>query len=320
MTSSVIVTVKNDAQALQQLCTDLEAQSSLPTEVIIAVAASEDASLQVAEAWKPGQVAVTVLPLAAEATRSVGRNAAVDASTGELLVFTDAGCRLSAEWLKDILHAHSQSGADLISGFTRGRVDTPQFELQTAFTLVPRSRIEHHPLPATRNMAVTRKAWDEIGPFRADLNFAEDYEWSRRARQLGYDALFVPEAVVTWQPRENIWEFCRMVYLLTKGDLQANTIRWGHATLLARYLVFIGLAALASGWQNSWVFGVFTLFTVWFLYILVKATRFRLHFVASWFFYPWYQLLSDMAVLFGTLSGAVDSMYTRTMSVQRENT
>ncbi|MCD8484155.1 glycosyltransferase [Candidatus Woesebacteria bacterium] len=281
----------------------------MPDEVVITVAESSDDSLGVAHNWRPKGIKVQAISIPGSATRSTGRNRAVDAASGTVVCFTDAGCQLSASWLESIIHAFSLSGVQLVSGYTRGAETSPAEEVQSAFVLVSREKIGTHPLPATRNMAVRVSAWQEIGPFRDDLNYAEDFEWSRRAELKGFQSVFVPDAEVVWTPRTTALAYWRMIFHLTRGDMLAATWRWGHASMWMRYLFFLAVTAFLLWRTNSVFWSVFALFLVLSAYIGIKGRRFRFRFAQSWLLYPWYQFMTDTAVLSGTLTGLMQRLY-----------
>lgn len=300
---SLIVTVKNDAPALIALLADIESQTLLPDEVILSIAPSGDDSLKIAQQWKPKKIQKKVLELEAGATRSRGRNAGVQASTGKIVCFTDAGCHLSPSWFEKIIHAFSLPETKLASGFTTYTKDSPQEEVQGAFTLVPLSKIEKYPLPATRNMAVRKEVFKFIGPFRDELNYAEDYEWSRRARKKGVHATFVPDAKVWWKPRHTWPAFWQMIFQLTRGDMLAATWRWGHLSMWMRYFMLLFISWLV--YQNG--AGVFLAFLVfvalWTAYIGLKIFRLSFDTKNAILYLPLAQFLTDTAVLAGTVVG-----------------
>jgi len=304
--NSLIVTVKNDADALRLLLKSIASQEVTPDEVVLTIAPStqtEDTTLTVATSWKPRCIAVQIIELEPEATRSTGRNQGVAAAQGSLLLFTDAGCTLSPTWVKNILHAFSLPETKLVSGYSQSTNDTPQEEVQGAFTLVPRNAIERFPLPATRNMAVRREVFEKVGLFRDELNYAEDFEWARRARSLGMRSTFVPDATVRWRPRKSWSAFGQMIFSLTAGDMQARTWRLGHFTMWMRYIFIIFTIWTFSKITSSLTLGLLSGAVAWTLYIGLKMSRFRFSNSAAYLWVPLAQALADIAVLTGTLCG-----------------
>lgn len=290
---SVIITVKNDASALEQLLLALGKQSLLPSEVIVTVAQSTDTTLSLLKKMATRFPYLSFKDVG-EATRSQGRNEGVQMSTGDILVFTDAGCLPEVTWLEKLTESlRLDRKEELVSGLTLGNPKNAWEAAQIPFVLVHPSDYPQHPLPATRNMAVRRNVFFRVGEFRSTLNTAEDYEWSIRAQQLHVLATFVPEAVVRWRPRTTRQSFWQMIFSLTQGDVQARTWRVGHFTMLARYLVFAVLI---------WLFG-FLGVSVWILYLAMKSFRTSQKNKTSFWHTMELQVLVDSAVCSGFLSG-----------------
>lgn len=298
---TVILTVKNDAEALRKTLRALEKQTQQPAEVVITVATSVDDTLQAAKEWNPPNIS-TQVECIGNHTRSQGRNRGVALATGDILAFTDAGCLPQTDWLEKLTVSLFSGEASLVAGLTIGDTHSPWEEAQIPFVLVPASRTEKHPLPATRNMVLTRQTWEKIGPFAATLNYAEDFEWSRRARQLGIHAQFVPEARVAWRPRATVREYFQMIVRLTQGDMLAGTWRLGHATMVERYIFF----ALIFGWSSVFLafrFALAVTIATWMVYLWYKVSRFAdLRPAAKWWA-ALLQVVTDGGVLWGVISG-----------------
>jgi len=299
---AVIITVKNDAAALERTLLALQQQTRPPDEGVLAVAESQDGTKKVALAFAKKHPHWSVIPVAS-ATRSLGRNLAVQATKQPLLAFTDAGCLPDKAWLENLLRPFSDPDCQVVSGLTLVQNDSPLAEAQGAFVLVPPEKIETHPLPATRNMAMRRSTFLQHKGFLAKLNFAEDFEFSRRLHRAGVLSVFAPEAIVFWEAPATPSRFFQMIYRLTLGDMQAGTWRKGHLTMWLRYLGFIallaGLQTAGQNWRLSFLVTVF----VYGCYLALKMLRFRFTRRASFFWAILLQVLADGAVLRGTLLG-----------------
>lgn len=131
---------------------------------------------------------------------STARNRGVAAAKGERLFFTDADCRPLPGWRAALdaaldespiaggavtfdLGANLWAVADNIAAFRELMTDRPA-EPSTQGAL------------GTLNLAVTRVAWEQTGPFDEELTTSEDVEWVLRARAAGLTTAFVNTAVV----------------------------------------------------------------------------------------------------------------------------
>lgn len=288
---SVIVTVRNDAENLRLLLSDLGEQTLQPQTCILAVADSEDDTMSVARDFAKRNKNYQVLSVG-QATRSKGRNLAVERADTDILVFTDAGCRLDQAWLRELVAPFHDTAVSLVSGLTVGAPQSKFEAAQVPFVLVAPDAHEPSPLPATRNMAVRRTIFNQVKPFSESLQTAEDFEWARRARVSGVDAVFAPKAVVAWRPRRTPTEFWKMIFALTQGDVQASTWRKGHISMLLRYVLIVGTI----------LFWPFLGFTVWLLYLVMKATWISRKHQVPWVHTIFCQFLADTAVCSGILS------------------
>lgn len=139
---------------------------------------------------------------------AAARNRGVQEAQGDILLFTDADCAPRSDW---ILHLLAALEAAPIAG---GSVT---FDLHAGYWAVTDNIASFHELLPDRpgssatdgplgslNLALTRQAWNAVGPFDEALTTSEDFDWILRARQAGLSTAFVPTAVVEHAPvREN---------------------------------------------------------------------------------------------------------------------
>lgn len=308
---AVVITVKNEANTLPDLLTALEKQTHLPDEVILTVAPSSDETLKIAQNWKPSNIKIRV-EQRKNLTRSQGRNLGVQLAKSEIIAFTDAGCLPEPTWLEELLLPFIQKQVVLVSGLTWVKARNAWEEAQAPFVLVPPSKIEAHPLPATRNLAILRRNFLQSGGFLPELNFAEDYEFSRRLRAQNIQAEFVPTAVVWWQPRATALDFFQMIQRLTHGDMQAQTWRLGHVSMIARYVFFLAFPFFLSRW-TFWFEALILSIVIYVFYLFLKTVRFSYLNWKSYLWAPLLQLLTDLAVLTGVIQSLLNKKTERTL-------
>jgi GT2 family glycosyltransferase len=134
------------------------------------------------------------------ASPAAARNRGVAEARGRLLLFTDADCQPFPGWLSRLTFALGRSPvaggavtfpragnrwalADNVASFHELLPDRPA-ELATLRPL------------GSLNLAVTRRAWETVGPFDEALVTSEDHDWVLRARAAGLATAFEPTAVV----------------------------------------------------------------------------------------------------------------------------
>ncbi len=141
------------------------------------------------------------------------RNRGVAATTAPLLCFTDADCLPAPDWLATARRL--ASSADLIGGRVDMFDETPPprsgaqaFEAVFAFRC--RDYVERQGFAVTANLVTRREVFLATGGFRAGL--AEDRDWCRRARALGFRIAYA-DALRVAHPTRADWPSLRRKWL-----------------------------------------------------------------------------------------------------------
>jgi glycosyltransferase involved in cell wall biosynthesis len=263
---SVIVTVKNEGQAIRRLLDSLVAQTRLPDEVVIVDGGSTDNTVEIIQRYaEDGRLPLRLL-VRPGANISAGRNAAINAAQGEIIASTDAGVRLSPRWLEELTKPFDQEGTAsgdagrpmVVSGFF---LPDPQTAFETAMgaTVLPAvgDVVPRHFLPSSRSVAFRKEAWEAVGGYPEWLDYCEDLIFDFRLRDRYGPFPFVPEALAYFRPRSSLRAFLRQYYRYARGDGKADLWRKRHAV---RYLAYLGagslLLALAVVHSPWWLLGI----------------------------------------------------------------
>jgi GT2 family glycosyltransferase len=120
------------------------------------------------------------------------RNVGVRAARGEIVVFTDAGCRPEREWLASLiapLHhdEHVTAGLTLAAHGGSGLYDAGARRSQQSRYLTECSTI---------NLAFAREVFDAIDGFDERFAYGSDVDFAWRLTDAGYRIRSVPHAVV----------------------------------------------------------------------------------------------------------------------------
>lgn len=133
------------------------------------------------------------------------RNAGVRAASGDIIVFTDAGCRVDPDWAERLVaplrsgREQVTAGVTLSTGPGTGLYDQPPAaadhrHADEAQPAVPAGTyLSECP---TINLAFTRAAFDAVGGFDESFAYGSDVDFSWRLIDAGYRVLSVPGAVV----------------------------------------------------------------------------------------------------------------------------
>jgi glycosyltransferase involved in cell wall biosynthesis len=268
---SVIATVLNERPAIRRLLESLAAQSRPPDEVVIVDGGSNDGTVDLLEEWAGSERMPLRVLERPDANISEGRNAAIDAATGDVIATTDAGVRIEAGWLEALL-APFEEGAhatgfpvSVVSGWF---VADPRTVFETAMgaTVLPHvDEIKRGTfLPSSRSVAFRREAWAAVGGYPEWLDYCEDLVFDFRLQDLYGPFPFAPQARVHFRPRRNLRAFFKQYFQYARGDGKADLWRKRHAIRYLTYLVIgpglVVLALLHSPW--------------WWLTLLVGAAAY----------------------------------------------
>lgn len=181
-TVSVILPARNEAPRLPLLLQDLAAQDypSDRVEIVVVDDESEDGTAAVAaEATRnDGRVKVVSTRGFSSQTRLKKRalEAGIDASTGEILLLTDADCRVPPTWMSGMISRFAPevglvAGRSVITGPVawRDKIEALDFLLLQAAAYS--AAAQRRPLACTgQNLAYRRKTFQEAGGFSAFAN------------------------------------------------------------------------------------------------------------------------------------------------------
>ncbi len=270
MIVSVIMTVLNEGESIRAALDSLVAQTRLPDEVVIADGGSRDSTLAILREYgAAGRLPLKVIEVPG-ATIAQGRNAAIRATRGEVIVSTDAGVRCESDWLEKLIRPLTpdpspltkagERGVVAVAGFFRSDPQTV-FEMALGATTLPEAR-DVNPktfLPSSRSVAFRKSAWEAVGGYPEWLDYCEDVVFDLTLREKFGPFVFVPEAVVHFRPRPTLRALFRQYHRYARGDGKANLFPRQHAIRYLTYLVVAPLLAYAAITVSPWLWlvGVF---------------------------------------------------------------
>ncbi len=249
MNISVIVTVKNEGEALRPLLDSLIEQSRMPDEIVISDGGSTDHTVQLLteyQQWLPLRIID-----AAGANISAGRNRAIEAATGDIIAATDAGVILSPAWLEALV-APIENGQTAVSAGWFEADPFTDFEVVMGATVLPALE-DIDPatfLPSSRSVAFLKSAWATVGGYPEWLDFSEDLVYDIALRDEFGAFVFVKTAVVYFRPRGGLRAYSRQYYNYAKGDGKAGLWPKRHAIRYLTYLVALP-ALLYAVWHDK---------------------------------------------------------------------
>jgi len=247
---SVILTVLNERESIRELLEALITQTRRPDEVVVADAGSTDGTRELISEMVESHPEIRLI--AKPGNRSVGRNAAIAAATGDVIAATDGGCVPDPDWLEHLIEP-VEAGAGFVAGFYRPVGPTLRSTcIGLAMVPVLDEVVPGDFLPSARSVAFLKRVWSQVGGFPTDTEYAEDTLFDQRVIDAGHWPVFAPEATVSWRPPSDYWELARTSFRWGRGDGLVGLRGALYRRLLARY-VAPALATVALGvWRPRW--------------------------------------------------------------------
>lgn len=167
------------------------------------------------------------------------RNFGAAHSQADWLVFTDADCQPSSNWLRLIGQTCTYKGdRALIAGsvevFSPAARPNP-WEIYDMIRGIPQEQYVRRGYAATANLAIPRAVFARLGGFDIRRFSGGDADLCRRARAKGYGILFVRDAKVEHPARATWDEISTKARRIKGGQLTAGSLMrrlsWGFRTL-----------------------------------------------------------------------------------------
>ena len=187
--------------------------------IALAVGPSKDRTQQVADelASRDSRIVVVANPTGRTPD---GLNAAIAATTQEIVVRVDAHCELSEKYIETAIETLNRTGADNVGGVMAAVGQTP-FEESVAAAM--RSRLgvgaaafhtggSEGPADSVYLGVFRRSALKRVGGYDPHFTRAQDWEMNFRIRQTGGTVWFNPALDVTYRPRPTFRKLAKQYF------------------------------------------------------------------------------------------------------------
>jgi succinoglycan biosynthesis protein ExoA len=230
---SVIVPVRNEALFIEKTLRQLLDQDydRARFEVLVADGQSTDGTQDLVRGLAAEHPQVRLL---ANSKRwsSAGRNVAVRAARGALIVVVDGHCDLNNPgYLRNLADAFARSGADCV-GRPQPLDISQATPLQRAIAAARASRLGHNPAsyiysslecfvrPQSVAVAYRREVFEKIGLFDEAFDACEDVEFNHRLERAGMTCYFTPRVGVRYHPRNSLAGLFRQMVRYGRGRVR----------------------------------------------------------------------------------------------------
>jgi succinoglycan biosynthesis protein ExoA len=230
---SVIVPVRNEEAFIGRTLDQLLGQDYPHDrfEVLVADGRSTDATPALVGALAERHANVRLLDNPRRWS-SAGRNCAVRAARGELVVVVDGHCDLANPgYLRDLADAFARSDADCV-GRPQPLDVAGASGLQRAVAAARSSWLGHQPAsyiyagaegfvrPQSVAVAYRRSVFERVGLFDEAFDACEDVEFNHRVDRAGLRCFFTPKVGVRYYPRSSLPGVFRQMVRYGRGRLR----------------------------------------------------------------------------------------------------
>jgi succinoglycan biosynthesis protein ExoA len=230
---SVIVPVRNEAKHIQRTLEQLLEQDydASQFEVLVVDGQSTDRTREIVRALQADHPNLRLL---ANPRRwsSAGRNLAVTAARGDIVVVVDGHCDIEhSDYLRNLADAFARSGADCL-GRPQPLDISSATRLQRAIAVARSCLLGHHHAsfvysateqfvrPQSVAVAYRRAVFDRIGLFDETFDACEDVEFNHRLDRAGMRCFFTPRVRVRYHPRTSIRGLFMQMFRYGRGRMR----------------------------------------------------------------------------------------------------
>lgn len=248
--SALITTCYNEASSTHGWFAALEAQSILPSEIVIVDGGSTDGTIESLtalcssfnERHRGSSIASLVSP--GRCSIAAGRNIGARDSTAPILLFTDFGCELDPHWCERMtVPFRHRPDTEVVCGWYEVEATTP---LQQAVAgLVSPQLDELDPalfLPSARSLALRREVFERVSGFPEYLSHAgEDSLLDFYLKHHSSVWAFVPDAIVRWNFPRTLPHIFKTIRNYARGDAEGGKLFWRHYLWAAQRAGVLGV-------------------------------------------------------------------------------
>lgn len=251
---SVVMPVVNEERHLRASVQRIVDQDYAgPLDITLAIGPSRDDTAGVAAALAAGSDRIRVVDNPTGSTPA-GLNAAIAASTGEIVVRVDGHAMIPRDYVSTAVEVLERTGADNVGGIMAAE-GIGDFERAVAAAMTSRFGVgdasfhvggDEGPALTVYLGCFRRQALQRVGGYDESMERAQDWELNLRIRETGGVVYFTPSLHVTYRPRHSIRALARQYH--DYGRWRREVVRRHPSTVSLRYLAApVTVAAVAGG-------------------------------------------------------------------------
>lgn len=257
---TVVIPTYNGAATLGEQLAALAAQDFPGSfEVVVADNGSTDGLSSVIETWS-GELDLRVVDASVRRGPSAARNIGAGHARSARLLFCDADDVVSQGWVRSLVAAlenHEFVGGPYLAFATRRSIWLPGYDtsrLPVAW--------DDCAYAFGGNFGVRSSLWQRLGGFDETLTGAEEIEFAWRARSMGVEPAFVPEAAVAYRVRDalkgRLWHEYnsgRGTAMLANRLVPDTVTHWSRKSQVRRYVILLSRfpRSIEGGRWSAWL-------------------------------------------------------------------
>ena len=217
---AVVMPVLNEENYLEAAVLAILSQDyEGPIQVVLALGPSTDRTNEVAARICAGDSRVSSVPNPTGRTPE-GLNAALAATTQEIVVRVDAHSELSDGYIRLAVETLQRTGADNVGGIM-GALGVTKFENAVAAAMTSPLGVgsasfhtggTEGPAETVYLGVFKRSALERVGGYDPAFTRAQDWEMNYRIRTTGGTVWFNPDLFVTYRPRPNVFKLAKQYF------------------------------------------------------------------------------------------------------------
>lgn len=261
---SLVIPIRNEESSIENLIESITVQTFQPDEIILVDAGSTDRTVEIVERLAAANAKIKLIKTDG-ATPGKGRNIGIEGARNEWIALTDAGIKLKADWLEELVKvAIEDPELDIVYGNISAVIGN-LFEKCAALSYVPPQNATGIRWKSIASCLLRKKVWQTVGGF-PDLRAAEDLMFMDEAERQGFKNGDAPMAMVYWNMRPDLSSTFSKFVLYSKHNVWAGRQWDWHYGILRQYLLLIPFLILTAVYSWWWLLAIL-------LWLVARTTK-----------------------------------------------
>jgi len=222
--ATLICTVYNEGESIEELLQSIEEQSVTPDEAVFVDGGSTDDTQERIKEFADDHEWMNLV-VDEGCNIAEGRNIAVENASNDYIVSTDGGCVLHEEWYREMCAAFKKS--DFVAGMWKPRYDSMFEEVQgkiIGHQMTVEELKKGNRGPSSRSIGFSVEAWEDAGGYPEELYTGEDSKFNAKILSSGYTQAVAEDALVYWKMRPTWKDLYSQFYTYGEGDAKGGNL------------------------------------------------------------------------------------------------